>query len=278
MENNNSLEERIIDLEIKLLIQAIGEFYGYDFKDYAYASFKRRISHYILKNNYKSVCHCIDDLLNNETHFYKFISEISIHVTEMFRNPDFFISLRDKIIPLLSSYPYLNIWSAGCATGEEVYSLAIVLHEAALLERSRIFATDICRNSVEIAKQAIYPTELLRAYIQNYQQFNGREIFSNYYIVNHNHVMIADFLSRNILYNVHNLSCDAVFNQMHLILCRKVLIYFNQTLQTKVIKLFSSSLIPRGFLCLGDKENIKYISRKNQFQAVCEKHKIFRVN
>jgi chemotaxis protein methyltransferase CheR len=214
-------------------------------------------------------------LLNDERKFEEFIRMLSVTVTEMFRDPAFYMALREKVIPRLTTYPFLKIWVAGCATGEEVYSIAIMLKEEGLLERSILYATDINQQSLHLAKEGIFPLEFMKTYTANYLNAGGKHTLSDYYVANYNSALFDRELKRNIVFAPHNLATDRSFNEFQLILCRNVLIYFNQHLQDKVINLFYDSLCPFGFLCLGSKESLLFSGKKHHFEKVDKKEKIF---
>jgi chemotaxis protein methyltransferase CheR len=213
--------------------------------------------------------------LKNEDTFEEFIRELSVTVTEMFRDPTFYKSLREKIIKRLATYPVIKIWIAGCATGEEVYSMAILLKEEGLLQRSIIYATDINQRSLQIAKDGIYPLASMKDYTTNYIRSGGTRPFSEYYLANYGSAIMDKSLRQNIVFSQHNLSLDRSFNEFQLILCRNVLIYFNQNLQDTVINLFHESLCTFGFLSLGNKESLLFTSKKSDFEEIDRKEKIF---
>lgn len=265
----------IEDIEIKLFLQAVKLRYGYDYQDYTHASLKRRLR--LLKNNHQ--VEFISDLIHKVLHEEDFLKEIidhfSVTVTEMFRDPDFFRDLRTYVLPALKSYPRLNIWIAGCATGEEVFSLAILLHEEGLLQRSTIYATDINKKNLDIAKSGIFALERVPDYTRNYQAMGGRASFSDYYHSRYSRAKLAEFILEHIVFNEHNLAADSVFGEMQLILCRNVMIYFNETLQDRSIALFSQSLVRSGFLCLGTKESLRAFKKKEQFTTISNLNKIY---
>lgn len=269
--------EIVIDaIEYKDLLESIRFIYGYDFTDYAEASVKRRIVHFMSGRKIDSVARLGKMLLKDEAFFEEFVQDLSITVTEMFRDPSFYLSLREKVMKRLATYPVIKIWIAGCATGEEVYSVAIMLKEEGLLERSIIYATDINQRSLSIAKEGIYPVESMKTYTENYLNAGGKEPFSNYYMAKFNAVLFDKALKQNVVFSVHNLAADKSFNEFQLIICRNVIMYFNQNLQDKVIRLFSESLCYFGFLGLGDKESLLFSTMKDRFEEVDKKEKIFK--
>lgn len=269
-------ESQIENVQIDLLLEGIHKIYGYDFRAYSMPSLKRRLKDLMYDlsiTNYSELQHKI---FYEPEVFYKFTNKISVTVTEMFRDPSFFISLKEKVFPKLRTYPYFKIWHAGCATGEEVYSMAILLHEIGLLDRAIIYATDINQTSLKIAKDGIYPKEKLNQYVVNYNKVAGLNNFSNYYYEKYNSIKIRDFLKKRITFASHNLVTDNVFGEMNLIVCRNVLIYFNNELQNRTLDLFCNSLCNFGYLCLGTKESLVSTSVSKKFDKVCANEKIYR--
>jgi chemotaxis protein methyltransferase CheR len=261
--------------EIKELLESIRFIYGYDFTDYALASVKRRIDHFMTIKKINELETLGRQILKEEKFFEEFIQEISVTVTEMFRDPLFFKSLRENVIKRLATYPFIKVWIAGCATGEEIYSIAILLQEEGLLGRSVIYATDINQKSLQAAKDGIYSIENMKAYTSNYQRSGGTAAFSEYYKAKYNSILFDKSLKQNIVFAPHNLAVDKSFNEFQLIVCRNVLIYFNQQLQNKVITLFYDSLCTFGFLGLGSKESLLFSDRRKNFDDVDKKEKIF---
>ena len=215
-------------------------------------------------------------VLYDVSFFESLLLDFSINVTEMFRDPSFYRALRQEVIPVLRTYPYIKIWHAGCATGEEVYSMAILLKEEGLYERSQIYATDFNQVVLQKAKEGIFPIENIKEYTVNYQKAEGKESFSAYYTAKYDSVIINQALKKNILFADHNLVTDGVFGEMNLILCRNVLIYFDKTLQNRVIGLFYDSLCRNGFLCLGSKESLMFSDYNSGFEHVVKEEKIYR--
>ncbi len=261
--------------ELKDLLESVRFVYGYDFTDYAEASVKRRIDHFMNTRKITALEKLGKMILHDEKLFEEFIQEVSVTVTEMFRDPVFYKSIRENVLKRLATYPFIKIWIAGCATGEEIYSIAILLQEEGLLNRSVIYATDINQKSLQIAKDGVYPVENMKAYTANYQKAHGKKSFSEYYKAKYNSVMFDKSLKQNIVFAAHNLAVDKSFNEFQLIICRNVLIYFNQKLQNKVINLFYESLCPFGFLGLGNKESLLFTDRKKYFEEIDRKEKIF---
>ncbi len=273
---NNMKEVEIENLEIELLIEAILKRYGYDFRHYSRASLKRRVRHFLSKTDFGKVSEAIPQLIYERTFFESLLYTISITVTEMFRDAFVYKAIREKIITFLKTYPFFKIWNAGCATGQEVYSIAIMLKEEGLYDRAQIYATDFNDDALEKAKKGIYPADCVKEYTGNYQRAGGKESFSKYYHSKYGSVIINRRLRKNITFANHNLASDAVFGEMQLIMCRNVLIYFDQPLQNRVLKLFHDSLAHGGFLCLGSKESIRFSEVQDKFKAIDEKGKIYQ--
>ena len=261
--------------EFKDLLESIRFVYGYDFTDYSEASVKRRIDHFMNTRKVTALEKLGKMILQDEKLFEEFVQEVSVTVTEMFRDPVFYKSLREHIMKRLATYPFIKVWIAGCATGEEIYSVAILLQEEGLLNRSVIYATDINQKSLQIAKDGVYPVENMKAYTTNYQKAGGTKSFSEYYKAKYNSVIFDKSLKQNIVFAAHNLAVDKSFNEFQLIICRNVLIYFNQQLQNNVINLFYESLCPFGFLGLGNKESLLFSDKRTHFEEVDRKEKIF---
>lgn len=269
------MESVITTSDYKNLLESIRHAYGYDFTDYTESSVRRRISHFIESRGLESVQVLATRLLASETFFEEFVQELSVTVTEMFRDPAFFLSIRTKVMKRLATYPVIRIWIAGCATGEEVYSIAIMLREEGLSERSVIYATDINQKSLQIAKEGIYPLESMRTYTENYLQAGGKNSFSNYYTANYNSALFDKSLRGNVVFSPHNLAADGSFNEFQLIICRNVLMYFNQDLQQRVLALFHESLCNFGFLGIGHKESIYFSDARRFFEETDRQEKIY---
>lgn len=270
------LPSTITSSELKELIVAISRQYGYDFSGYAEASFRRQVLRCMEKADIGTGATMIDRLCASSSFFSWFLESITVNVTEMFRDPEFFADLRTKIIPALASYPTINIWHAGCSTGEEVYSMAILLWETGLLNRTRIYATDINPANLEKARQGIFSLNAMKTYTANYLRAGGTCDFSSYYTAQYNHAIIRSELRQNIVFLQHNLVTDQVFNAFHLVCCRNVLIYFNQELQNRIFRLFFDSLSPLGYLAIGMKESLLMTDIQPQFDAVSSGAKLFR--
>ena len=272
MKSSKNIEE----IELRLFLEAIFDVYGYDFRHYAKASLQRRLADFM--NNYQidTYLGLADRIVHEKPLFELLLKQLSITVSEMFRDPKFYSALKESLLPILKTYPFIKIWSAGCATGEEAYSLAIMLHEAGMLERATIYATDFNNEALRVAKKGIYSTDFMKKYIDNYNKFGGEKEFSEYYTTKYNAIKVHDFLRDHITFANHNLATDYSFSEMNLILCRNVLIYFDQDLTNKVLSLFCESLCHHGFLCLGTKETLQFSSVADDFEVVNSPMKIYR--
>lgn len=266
----------ITNVELEEIQNIILQYYGYDFRDYAVASIKRRISRFMEVASVTSVFDLKYLLINNKEYFGTFLQQVTVNVTEMFRDPEFYRSLREEVLPLLSAYPYFKIWHAGCATGEEVFSMCILLEEEGLLGRAQIYATDINPANLEKARQGIIPLPLMKQYTHNYHGSGGTRDFSNYYTARYDHAIIDKRLTDRILFSRHNLAVESSFNEFQLIICRNVLIYFNKDLQAKVFGLFYESLSPKGFLAIGIKESLLFSGIRDRFDTINMKTKIYK--
>lgn len=269
-------DSEIENIEISLLLEAIFQRYGHDFRQYARGSISRRIEHFLIDLGYARISEMIPRLLWDEAFFERLVSLFSITVTEMFRDPLTYRCLREKVFPLLRTYPFIKIWHAGCATGEEAYSLAIALREEALYERATIFATDFNDTALKIAKEGIYPLDNVKQFTKNYQEAGGLASFSHYYQAHYDHIAVSQPLKENITFANHNLTADGVFGEMHLIMCRNVLIYLDKALQERVLKLFNESLIYGGFLCLGSAESLDFTGVQQDYKVISETCKIYQ--
>ena len=217
-----------------------------------------------------------EKILSSPDAFNILLQDFSINVTEMFRDPHFFLAFRQKVVPILSTYPYIKVWNAGCSSGEEVFSLAIVLKEENLLNRTQIYATDFNKNVLDVARKGIFPLEYIEGFNKNYKEAGGKYGLSDYYTSKYGSVKFDSSLSKKIVFADHNLVIDQVFAEVHLIFCRNVLIYFNTSLQQRVIELFYNSLVNGGVLCLGTKETIRHSERELNFTTVDRHNRIFK--
>lgn len=269
-------DETLEKLQIKLFLQGIYEWYGMDYRNYAYHSIQRRIWHRAHAEKASSILELLEKVLHDRACMQRLMEDFSINVTEMFRDPLFFLHFRNEIVPILRTYPQIRIWHAGCSTGEEVYSMAIILQEEGLYERSKIYATDINPNVLRIAKSGEFPISNMKKYTSNYFEAGGKQAFSEYYKVKNNKVKFHNSLSKNIVFAQHNLVTDSSFNEFQVILCRNVLIYFNKYLQDKVHELFYESLSMSGVLGLGDKETISFSGKVDCYREVEGKEKLYQ--
>lgn len=265
------------NIEIKVFLEAIFLKYGYDFRNYSMASIKRRLSHRLSASNIENVSALQHKVLHDSIFFETLLQDFSVDVTEMFRDPEFYLALRNDVVPLLKTYPFIKIWHAGCATGEEVYSMAILLKEEGLLERTIIYATDINEKIILKAREGVYPASVFIKYNENYLQTGGKNSLMSYFS-NHdeNTLKIDSSFKRNIVFSQHNLVSDGVFGEMNMILCRNVLIYFDKSLQDRAISLFNNSLVRGGLLCLGSKEDLLFSNHAESFNEIVPNKKIYQ--
>jgi chemotaxis protein methyltransferase CheR len=265
----------ITDDELRLLIEEVHEYYGYDFSGYTKASLKRRIDRLLQLDGFRSFPELMYRVRTDSAYFERMVEEITVNVTEMFRDPGFFSVIREEILPQLAPKPFIRIWHAGCSTGEEVYSMAILLKEANLLHKTLLYATDLNAEVLATAKKGIFPLRMMKEYSENYLASGGREDFSSYYTAQYGLAKFPEMLTSRMVFSQHNLVSDHSFNEFDLILCRNVMIYFDKELQDKVLLLFDESLASLGFLALGTKENLKFSTVYRKYQQV-GKHKIWK--
>ncbi|MBE0650455.1 MAG: protein-glutamate O-methyltransferase CheR [Bacteroidales bacterium] len=271
--DDDSLVENV---ELELLLQAVYLKYGYDFREYSRAHIKRRVLHYIANKRLPNISSLQHELLIEKKCFDELLQELSINVTEMFRGPGFYKSIREKVAGLLKTYPYIKIWHAGCSTGEEVYSMAILLKEEGLYDRTQIYATDFNPRVVKSAREATFPLKYIKEYTSNYQKSGGQESFSDYYRATNSSVIFDRSLTKNMVFAEHNLVTDRVFAEVNMIISRNVLIYFNRHLQNKVLSLFDESLSTGGFLGLGNKETISFSDIAPKYKIIDAREKIYK--
>jgi chemotaxis protein methyltransferase CheR len=263
-------------LEIELLLEAIYRHYGFDFRSYAYASIRRRLWRRIEAEGLTTVSALQGRLLHEPAMMERVLLDLSINVTAMFRDPTFYLAFRQKVVPLLRTYPFIRIWHAGCSTGEEVYSMAILLEEEGLYERARIYATDINEVVVHRARTGIFPLERMQEYTENYIRAGGTRSFSEYYMAKYDGALFSPALQRNVVFSQHNLVTDRSFAEFNVILCRNVLIYFDRDLQMRVHRLFHESLVHLGILCLGSKETLRLSKYEGSYEELSSAEKIYR--
>jgi chemotaxis protein methyltransferase CheR len=265
----------IDDLQLETLINVVFEYYGFDFGCYSKASLKRRVDRIYNLDGFTRFSEFLSKVRTEPEYYKRLVEEITVNVTEMFRDANFYKVLRTEVIPTLAEKPFIRLWHAGCSTGEEVYSMAIMLKEAGLLHKSLIYATDINTIVLDKARKGVFPLHLIKQYAENYRIAGGDHDFSDYYTANYGLAIFNEELSSKMVYSQHNLVSDGSFNEFDLILCRNVLIYFDKDLQERVIKLFDDSLAISGYLALGSKETIKFAEINSKFKKL-NKEKIWR--
>lgn len=276
MNKHGSEVSDLEDIEISLLLEGLYRAYGFDFRDYSRASIKRRILEMMRIEKLGTVSAFQDRVLHDTISLDRFLLGLSVHATSMFRDPSFYLTFRQKVVPLLRTYPTVQIWIAGCSTGEEVYSLAILLQEENLYNRCRIYATDISHAVLRRARDGIFPLSAMREYTNNYHQAGGAHEFSDYYTAQYDSVIFSSSLKNNIVFSEHNLATDGSFNEFQVILCRNVMIYFNKDLQARVHNLLYDSLSMFGVFGLGNKESLKFTPRAAFYEHLNEKDKLYR--
>ena len=264
------------DIEIQLLLEGVYRYYGYDFRNYAPSSLRRRIRNILRVEEATSISALQDRILHDSACMERFLLGLTVNVTSMFRDPSFFAALRNKVIPLLRTYPFIRIWHAGCSTGQEVYSMAILLYEEGLYHRSRIYATDTNELVLQQAKSGIYPLGFMQEYTQLYLKAGGKSSFSEYYTAAYENAIIRSYLKENIVFSQHNLATDSSFNEFNVILCRNVLIYFDQILQKRVHQLLYDSLGVFGILGLGRQESLRLTPYEHYYEEVEKSDRIYR--
>jgi chemotaxis protein methyltransferase CheR len=269
-------ERKLQALEIELLLTGLAERYGYDFRNYARASLTRRIRKVMDVEELPSISALQSKLLHDVEAAMRFVASVSVHTTSMFRDPDVYRVLRSEVVPLLRTYPFVRIWHAGCSSGEEVYSVAIMLEEAGLYERCRIYATDISDAILERARQGVFPIRAMREHTRAYQAAGGTRDFSSYYVAGHEHAVFRSSLRRQLVFSQHNLVCDSTFNEFQLIVCRNVLLYFDSSLRQRAHDLFHTSLSNFGVLVLGKKESLRFTELASSYQELEDGARVYR--
>ena len=263
-------------VEIDLLLEGIYRRYGFDFREYAPASLRRRLWRRIHAEHVESVSGLQEKVLHDPACMERLLLDLSINVTAMFRDPSFYVAFRERVAPLLRTYPFTRIWVAGCSTGEEVYSLAILLAEEELYERARIYATDINEAVLDRARAGVFPLDKMQAYTENYIKAGGRRAFSEYYVAAYEGAQFARPLVENVVFAQHNLVSDRSFNEFNVIVCRNVMIYFDRSLQNRVHDLFHESLATFGILALGHKESLAFSRYEDSYEELDGAEKIYR--
>jgi chemotaxis protein methyltransferase CheR len=266
----------VTDNEMEALLNEVMELYGYDFTEYSRASLKRRINRLFQQDDFPGFVEFSKRIKTDTRYFARFVEEITVNVTEMFRDPNFYLTLREKVLPVLSSYPLIRIWHAGCSTGEEVYSMAILLQEAGLLQKTLLYATDINPGVLDTLRKGIFSLRSMKQYSENYILSGGKQDFSKYYTAKYDWVKFDEKLGEKMIVSTHNLVSDRSFNAFQLILCRNVLIYFDKQLQEKAFRLFDESLDTLGFLALGARENLRFSSIAPRYKQLDNKERIWR--
>jgi chemotaxis protein methyltransferase CheR len=264
------------DLEIRLLLEAIFERYQYDFREYSQASLKRRLMQAVARLGCRTVSGLQERVLHDPHAFPVLLSYLTIPVSDMFRDPVYFKALRENVVPVLRTYPSLKIWVAGCSTGEEAYSFAVMLKEEGLLERTTIYATDINPDSLKTAEAGVYSLDRVREFTENHRRSGGIGSLSEYYRAAHGSAMLEKSLKQRMVFSDHSLTTDSVFAEVHLVSCRNVLIYFNRTLQDRVVGLFRDALCRKGFLGLGAKESLRFTARAHDFVELQREARIYQ--
>jgi chemotaxis protein methyltransferase CheR len=262
--------------EIELLLEGIYRHYGFDFRDYAYASLRRRLWKQIRAERLKTVSALQNRVLHDPAAMERLLLNLSVHVTAMFRDPTFYKTFRERVVPILRTHPFVRIWHAGCSSGEEVYSMAILLSEEGLYERSRIYATDINDVVLARARTGIFPVEKMQEYTQNYLRAGGTRSFSEYYTAAYDGALFTAALRERVVFAQHNLVSDRSFSEFNVIVCRNVMIYFDRSLQDRVQKLFYESLPIYGLLVLGTKESLRLSPYEDRYEVIEPREKIYR--
>jgi chemotaxis protein methyltransferase CheR len=263
-------------VEVEILLEGIFRHYGFDFRSYAYASLRRRLWKRIRAEGLATVSGLQERVLHDRDAMERLLLDLSVNVTSMFRDPNFYRAFRTQVVPLLRTYPFIRVWHAGCSTGEEVYSMAILLKEEGLYERARVYATDINEVVLAEARAGIFPLEKMQEYTQNYLRAGGTRSFSEYYTAAYGGALFSPALRENVVFAQHNLVTDRSFSEFNVILCRNVMIYFDRSLQNRVHELFYESLPTYGILALGSKESLKFSKYEECYEAIDQREKIYR--
>ena len=271
-EHDTSIES----VELDLLLEGIVRMYGYDFRDYARTSLRRRIDGIMLAEEVSSISALQERVLRHTASWERFLQGVSVNVSSMFRDPSFWLAFRREVVPLLRTYPFIRIWQAGCSLGEEAYSLAILLQEEGLYDRTRIYATDLNDVLLRQAREGIYPADIMQKYMRQYVEAGGTRAFSDYYTARYDLAMIRPELRQNIVFSQHNLVSDGPFNEFNVVLCRNVMIYFNRELQERTHALFLDSLATFGILGLGSSESLRFLSQERAYEALVPGEKLYR--
>lgn len=264
------------DIELDLLLEGTFRQYGFDFRNYALSSLRRRVRHFMRDEHIETISLLQNRILHDRLSVERFLYSLSVNVSAMFRDPHFYRTFRKEVVPLLKTYPFVRIWLAGVSMGEEVYSLAILLREEGIHDRCRIYATDINDAVLKKAKEGIYPLDLMQSYTNNYIKAGGTQAFSDYYTAAYDHAILKSSLRENVVFAQHNLATDSSFNEFHVILCRNVMIYFNGELQSHVYRLLHNSLVMFGVLGLGAKEKLSFSPLRHAYQEIDSASTLYR--
>jgi chemotaxis protein methyltransferase CheR len=263
-------------IEVDLLLEGIYRQYGFDFRSYAFSSLKRRLWKRIQAEGLGSISELQARVLHDPSALQRLLLDLSVNVSTMFRDPGFYVAFREKVVPVLRTYPFIRLWHAGCSTGEEVYSMAILLQEEELYDRARIYATDINDVVLQSARAGIFPLDRMQEYTDNYLKAGGARAFSEYYTARYDGALFSPGLTRNVVFAQHNLVTDRSFAEFNVIFCRNVMIYFDRQLQNRVLRLFHESLPVYGILALGSKESLRFTDFEEAYDAVDQRERIYR--
>jgi chemotaxis protein methyltransferase CheR len=273
---NSERQLELEQIELQLLLEGVFRHYGFDFREYAPASLKRRVWRRVHAEGEATISGLLERVLHDRDSMERLLLDLSINVTSMFRDPTFYLAFREKVVPLLRTYPFARIWVAGCSTGEEVYSLAILLTEEGLYDRTRIYATDINETVLDLARTGVFPLDKMQEYTDNYIRSGGTRSFSEYYLARYEGALFDRSLTENVVWAPHNLVQDRSFNTFNAVLCRNVMIYFDRTLQNRVHQLFHDSLERFGILALGHKESIRFSGLEEAYEELDPEQKLYR--
>ncbi|WP_291983526.1 protein-glutamate O-methyltransferase CheR [Luteitalea sp.] len=269
-------DDRAADVEFELLLEAIWRRYSYDFRHYARASLRRRVTSAMRRLGVERMSLLQEALLRDVDLFTRLLTMLSVPVSDFFRDPAYFTALRQDVLPMLATYPSLKIWVAGCSTGEEVHSIAILLDELGLLDRALIYATDINPEALRTAEAGVYPQARVPGFTRNYQAAGGTRSLSDYYTAAYDRVVFDRRLRARVAFSDHSLATDAVFAEVQLVSCRNVLIYFDRVLQARAVQLFHDALVPRGFLGIGSRESLHGFATARSFEVVSREQRLYR--
>jgi chemotaxis protein methyltransferase CheR len=276
VEQDTAQHDGVDEIELALLLEGVYRRYGFDFREYAPASLRRRVWRRVQAEGLSTISALQDKLLHDPACMERLLLDLSINVTAMFRDPTFYLTFREQLVPLLRTYPFARIWVAGCSTGEEVYSLAILLQEEGVHERTRIYATDINESVLDRAQSGVFPLGKMREYTQNYIKAGGTRAFSEYYLAKYDGAQFQRSLVDNVVFAQHNLVSDRSFNEFNVIICRNVMIYFDRALQDRVHRLFYESLMMFGVLVLGAKESIRFSPYDDCYEELDATERVYK--